>query len=133
MSSRRASTKLHPGWIVASVLLVIAAIGGGLTLFKTVQDPYRTTALLDTRLYLENANSLRGNTYQVTGTIRNFIRGNRSGRLFSIELEDNGKSVLPILIPESLNKINIQRGQTFAVRLTVDENGILHVEELRKV
>ena len=133
MSSRRASSKLHPGWIVASVVLVIAAIGGGLTLFKNVQDPYRTTAVLDTRLYLENANSLRGNTYRVTGTIRNFIRGNRSGRLFSIELEDNGKSVLPILIPESLNKMNIQRGQTFAVRLTVDENGILHVEELRKV
>ncbi len=131
MSSRRASSKLHPGWIVASVLLVVAAIGGGLTLFKNVQDPYRTTAILDTRLYLENANSLRGNTYQVTGTIRNFIRGNRSGRLFSIELDD--RSVLPILIPESLNKVNIQRGQTFAVRLTVDENGILHVEEMRKV
>ena len=113
------------------MLLVVAAIGGGLTLFKNVQDPYRTTAILDTRLYLENANSLRGNTYQVTGTIRNFIRGNRSGRLFSIELDD--RSVLPILIPESLNKVNIQRGQTFAVRLTVDENGILHVEEMRKV
>lgn len=102
-------------------------------LFRNVQDPYRTTAILDTQLYLENANSLRGNTYRVTGTIRNFIKGSRSGRLFSIEVDDAGKSVLPILVPESLNKMNIQRGQSFAIRLTVDENGILHVEELRKV
>jgi len=131
--SRRASSKIHPGWIVASLLLVALAIGGGLLLFKNVQDPYRTTAILDTTLYLENANSLRGNTYRVQGTIRNFIRGNRSGRLFSIEVDDVGKSVLPILIPESLNGVNIQRGQSFAVRLTVDENGILHVDEMRKV
>ncbi len=131
--SRRANSKIHPGWIAASVLLVVLAIAGGLTLFQNVQDPYRTTAILDTRLYLENANSLRGNTYRVTGTIRNFIRGNRAGRLFSIDVDDANKSVLPILVPQSLNQINIQRGQTFAIRLTVDENGILHVEELRKI
>ncbi|MEO7932798.1 MAG: hypothetical protein ABIT76_06545 [Chthoniobacterales bacterium] len=131
--SRRASSKIHPGWIAASVLLVVLAIAGGLTLFRNVQDPYRTTAILDTQLYLENANSLRGNTYRVTGTIRNFIRGNRSGRLFSIDVDDANKSVLPVLVPQSLNSMNIQRGQTFAIRLTVDENGILHVDELRKV
>lgn len=131
--TRRASSKIHPGWIVACVLLVAVAVGGGWLLFRNVQDPYRTTALLDTQLYLENANSLRGNSYRVTGTIRNFIKGSRSGRLFSIEVDDANKSVLPILVPESLNKINIQKGQSFAVRLTVDENGILHVEELRKV
>ncbi len=131
--SRRASSKIHPGWIVLCFMLVGIAIAVGWMLFRNVQDPYRTTAILDTQLYLENANSLRGNTYRVTGTIRNFIRGNRSGRLFSIDVDDANKSVLPILVPQSLNQINIQRGQTFAIRLTVDENGILHVEELRKV
>ncbi len=130
---RRASSKIHPGWIVVIILLVGLAISGGLFLFKNVQDPFRTTAILDTQLYLENANSLRGNTYRVTGTIRNFIKGNRTGRLFSVEVDDKGRSVLPILVPESLNKVNIQKGQSFAIRLTVDENGILHVEELRKV
>ncbi len=130
---RRASTKIQPLWIVASLLLTIAAIAGGFFLFRNAQDPYRTTALLDTGLYLENANSLRGNSYRVTGTIRNFIKGTTAGRLFSIEVNDDRQSVLPILIPETLNKINIQRGQTFSIRLEVDENGVLHVQELRKV
>ena len=133
MSSRRARSQVPVGWIAASIALALAAIGGGSLLFRNVQDPYRTTAQLDPQLYLENANSLRGNTYRIQGTIRNFIKGNRTGRLFSIELNDTGKSILPILIPESLNSVNIQRGQSFSVRLTVDENGVLHVEELRKV
>lgn len=130
---RRASSSLHPGWWLAALLLVGGAIAGGSLLFQTVQDPFRTTAKLETRLYLENANSLRGNTYRLDGTIRNFIRGTNAGRLFSVETDDETKGVLPILVPPDLNKITIQRGQRFSIRFEIDENGILRVQELRKV
>lgn len=131
--SRRASSSLHPGWWVAALLLIGGTAGGGYALFRTVNDPFRTTAVLDTEIYLENANSLRGNVYRVNGTVRNFIKGTNTGRLFSVEVDDPAKSILPIVVPAALNQMNIQRGQQFAIRFEVDENGILRVQELRKI
>ncbi|MCX7887966.1 MAG: hypothetical protein N3B01_12030, partial [Verrucomicrobiae bacterium] len=104
---RRASSKLHPGWLVAVGLLMAAAIAGGYWLWGKVNDPYRTIQPLDVLAYLENANSLRGNTYRVTGTVWNSLGWSpAAGRLFSVEV-GAGKpgDLLPLLVPASLNHV----------------------------
>lgn len=133
---RRASTSVHPLWIVAVLVFVTAAIGGGYFLKQRVADPYRTVAGFDVAAYLENANSLRGNTYKLTGTIVNSLAWSPgSGRLFSVEVAKSSASpdLVPVLVPVQFNKVNIQKGQRFLFKVEVDEKGILKVQELRKV
>ena len=137
---RRASFTIHPSWIITIVVLVMAAISGGYFLIGKVNDPYRTLTPLSVAAYLDNSNSLRGNSYKITGTIWNSLSDSlawtpASGRLFSIEvISENGSTdVLPLLIPAQFNFVNIQKGQQFIFKIEVDDKGILKVSGLKKV
>ena len=128
---RRASSNVHPAWLIAILVLLVIAIGGGYFLFNKVSDPFRTLAPLPISDYLENSSSLRGNVYRVTGTIDNQLAWSPTkGRLFSIDV---GKDVLPILIPAKFNSINVQKNQQFAFELTVADQGVLEVQDVKKM
>ena len=134
--SRRASFTIHPVWIVAIFILVAAAISAGYFLVGRVNDPYRTLSPLSVSAYLENSNSLRGNSYKITGTVWNSLAWSpTAGRLFSIEVDSgNGSTdILPLLIPAQFNNQNIQKGQRFTFKIEVDEKGILKAAGLKKV
>jgi len=132
--ARRASFAIHPVWIIMVFLLVVGAISAGKFLVGRVNDPYRTLAPLDVTAYLENSNSLRGNSYKVSGTIWNYLSSStKVGRLFSLEVSSGSPSeVLPIFIPAEFNSVNIQKGQHFNFSVEVDEKGILTVKDLKK-
>lgn len=128
---RRASSQHHPVLWIFVVFLILIFSAGGYYLYSRVSDPFRTLQALDTRLYLENANSLRGNLYKVKATIDNSLAWSPSkGRLLSVKTETG--DVLPVFIPASLNHVNLQKGQTFNFKIKVSEKGILHVEDLKK-
>jgi hypothetical protein len=133
--ARRASSVIHPAWIIVIILLIGGAIGVGYRLLSQVNDQYRTLTVLSVSEYLDNSNSLRGNTYKVTGTVWNSLAWSPTiGRLFSIEVEANNSiSLLPLLIPSTFNHVNIQKGQRYIFKIEVDENGILKVKDLNKV
>ena len=132
---RRASSSIHPFWILVVAILIVCAVMGGILLLNKINDPYRVIASLDVSLYLENANSLRGNTYKIKGTILNSLAWSpEAGRLFSIEVESRGGSdILPILVPIQFNHVNIQKGQKFFLKIEVDDKGILKTRDLQKV
>ena len=133
--SRRASSGNHPAWIAGVVGLVVVAIIFGYFLVGRVNDPYRTLSPLDVAAYLDNSNSLRGNSYKITGAIWNSLAWSPTvGRLFSIEVDSaNGSaSLLPLLVPSAFNHVNIQKGQHFIFKIEVDEKGILKVSGLNK-
>jgi len=128
---RRASFAVHPGWILLVILLVVGAIWGGTFLVSRVNDPYRTIAPLEVSAYLENANSLRGNSYKLTGTVWNYLDSSSwVGRLFSVQVDHE---IVPILIPREFNNVNIQKGQRFNFSVEVDSKGILVVKALQKI
>jgi hypothetical protein len=131
--SRRASSSVHPFWIIGAVALLAVATLGGWALYRSVSDPYRTITPLDVSVYLENANSLRGNVYKVTASVNTQLAwAPREGRLYSVEVE--GRSdILPLMIPASFNSINVQKGQRYFFKIEVGEKGILRVEDIRKV
>lgn len=133
---RRASFSIHPVWVAAIFILIAAAITGGYFLVGRVNDPYRTLSPLSVSAYLDNSNSLRGNSYKVTGTVWNSLAWSpTAGRLFSIEVEsgNGGTEILPLLIPSAFNHVNIQKGQRFTFKIEVDEKGILKAADLKKV
>ncbi|MBA3962980.1 MAG: hypothetical protein H0X40_13930 [Chthoniobacterales bacterium] len=130
---RRASSSLNPWWAIGVILLIVAAIFGGWALYKNVSDPFRTLTPLDVSAYLDNANSLRGNVYKVTGTVETQLAwAPLKGRLYSVAADDRN-DVLPLLIPASFNSMNIQRGQRYFFKIQVGEKGILLVQDIRKV
>ncbi|NBR70538.1 MAG: hypothetical protein EBQ51_07745 [Verrucomicrobia bacterium] len=132
--SRRAHQKtpqnLFFGLIAGFFLL--AAIGA--YVLQKGSNPYRTTEPLKPADYFENANSLRGNVYQVEGVILNALAQNpEKGRLFSISVTSESKKwPMPILIPAKLRQINLQKNQSYRAKCKVDDTGILVAEEIQK-
>ena len=126
---RRASSSFHPSWLVAALLVLIGAIGGGF-LLQSRSDPFRAVAPLPVKDYLENSNSLRGNVYKLEATIAKTIDWSaEAGRLFAVE---TGSDMLAVLIPPQFGQLNIERGQRYVLKLEVGDKGVLRVQEVRK-
>jgi hypothetical protein len=132
---RRASSSANPVWILAIVVFIVASMAGGYYLYNTASDPYRTLTALDTEAYLQNSNSLRGNTYKIRATIVDQLAWSaETGKLYSVEVEKStGSDVIPLLIPPEFNSINIQKGQKFYFQVEVGDKGLLKVKGIKKV
>lgn len=128
--ARRASSSAHPLWLTAAFVLVLAFAGGGYWIYSQLNDPFRTLTPFPVSAYLENSDSLRGNTYSIRGTIANQLGWSLKGRLYSIDI---GADVLPVLIPAEFNAVNLQKGQQFSLEIEVSDKGILQAKALRKV
>ncbi|HWB59061.1 MAG TPA: hypothetical protein VG733_06205 [Chthoniobacteraceae bacterium] len=135
---RRASSSANPIWIVLVVVFIVASLAGGYYLYNVARDPYRTLTTLDTHDYLTNANSLRGNTYKVRGTVfeSSLDWSATKGRIIEVDVDNGGSSNsedrLPLLVPPKFNDINIQKGQKFYFQVEVGDKGILTVSGITK-
>ncbi|MEO8204750.1 MAG: hypothetical protein ABI615_01125 [Chthoniobacterales bacterium] len=130
--ARRSRSKPNYLVIIIAVVLIIGALLGAKFFMTETGDPYRKYEKLDVGTYLENSNSLRGNTYKIEGEVMNDLAWSPTeGRLFSFGVDKNA-SVIPILIPTTLNSVNIQKGQRFVILLEVMDNGILRAREIAK-
>jgi hypothetical protein len=129
--ARRASSSAHPMWMLFAALLLVAAVAVGALLFNKSGDPYRTMTVLPVQDYLDNSNSLRGNTYKIDATVVESLKYSpTAGRLFSVEV--NGSDRLPVLVPAEFNHVNIERGQRFYFKVGVEEKGVLRAQEVKK-
>jgi len=130
--ARRGKSSIKPLWIIVAIALIAVAFIGSQLFLSATSEPYRATAELDAKAYLENANSLRGNVYKIQGEIVNALAWSPSaGRLFAISV-DKGNDILPVLVTPKFNDLNIQKGQRFFFMLEVDEKGILRTKNLTK-
>jgi hypothetical protein len=129
---RKARQNVGSGLVMIVAVGIIAFLAVGYWLVTRDIEPYRTVPVLDVAAYLENANSLRGNTYRIEGEVLNSLAWSpTSGRLIAIGVSE-GRDVLPVLVPTDLNQINIQKGQRFIFLIEVDEKGILKANNLTK-
>ena len=132
--ARRAHRQASPSlWLVLALGVVILGAGGSFFLQKE-GNPYRTVEKLKPGDYLENANSLRGNTYQLEGVIASSLGSSQEkGRLFSLRAPYGEKEwPLPILVPPGFRDLNLQKGQRYRLKIRVNDLGLLEVEEMTK-
>ncbi len=127
---RRASSSVNPAWFAIAAVVVVAVIAGGWALKGTVADPYRTLQAFPTTEYLQNSNSLRGNTYKVDGLVGEQLHYSKSARLITVEV--NGEPV-SIIVPAELRDVNVQKGQRLLFKVEVGEKGVLKAVGVKKV
>jgi len=133
--ARRAQSRFSIWHLIFGVAgLVGLVVLGSWVLFSNDEGSFRTLPELEVRDYLENANSLRGNTYRLEGVVNHSLAWSSSfGRLFSVRVGEGTESrLVAVLIPSELNSMNVQRGQRFVFRIEVVENGLLRVSEMEK-
>jgi hypothetical protein len=128
--SRRTKASVAPTKTLASVGGVLALmLGGYLLLGKS--DPFRTLSVFPTKEYLENANSLSGNTYKLEATVDKTLESSKEhGRLISVEV--GAGDMLPLLVPQSLGNLNVDRNQKLVFKVQVADNGLITASEIRK-
>jgi hypothetical protein len=128
--ARKKKSSPQPKWLIAIIGLAVVAFIGSQFFNSKETDPYRTIPLLDASSYLENANSLRGNTYKLKGTVAESLAWSpNSGRLIAITVDDEQ---LPLLVTPEFNSMNIQKEQNLIFVVEVDEKGILRTKKVSK-
>jgi hypothetical protein len=128
--ARRAQSSLPAGKIAVIAGGVVGLAALAYAVFGTAQDPFRTSSPFPVKDYLENANSLKGNTYRLEALVDKTLEvAPAVGRLFSVETAGD---MLPVLVPATLNGTNIERGQKLHFRVQVNEKGLLVASDIRK-
>lgn len=131
---RRVHRKVSPFlWVVLATFFL--GLGGiGAFFLQKDGDPYRTVEKLNPEDYLENSNSLRGNTYQLEGIIASSLGSSpEKGRLFGLRTKQGEREFsLPILVPPGYRELNLQKGQRYRLKVRVNDSGLMEVEELKK-
>ncbi len=127
--ARRASSSVNPVWLIAAAILVVGGVVL-LLLFKgTVTDPFRGLTPFPVADYMQNSNSLRGNTYKLDCVIGDQLKYAESGRLFTVEI--NGEPAA-LLVPAELREVNIQKGQRFIFKVEVGDKGVVKAVQAKK-
>ena len=122
------------GFLVIAALL-IKLIAGGLIGGGGESSKKRVSgnvSALNLTTYRNNANSLRGNVYQIEGRVEETLRWTADrGRLISFEASDSMDTIpVPVLVPEEFSNVNIERGTEMLMVVRVDRDGTLVAESV---
>jgi hypothetical protein len=134
--SRNASNKTSV-WVVVGAIAAIGVLAAvGFFFLSDGLSHYRGVPELSSSVYFENANSMRGNTYRLRGVVDTALGWSpATGRMFSflVGKENKGARPLPVLVPVALSHIDIQKGQSFIMKVEIADEGIITVLDMRKL
>jgi hypothetical protein len=124
--ARRASSSTNPALIIGIAVAVIAVIFGGKFLMSKKTESFSDVNPLAVQDLLDNGNSLRNNEYLIEGKIdERFFRDGNSSSVVSVRVKaDSGEEVVPVMIPEKFNNLNIEREQRYAFKVRFEQGGI---------
>lgn len=130
--ARRASSKSNTGTTIGILALVVVLLGVGYFFLNRKPSGF-TDPPLPIRAFLSNANSLRGNTYSVEGQVH-AIRPQDSGKFIHLRVADRrAEEHIFVIVPNTLNSINIEREQTYSFRVEIKKGGIPEALELKRL
>ncbi len=132
---RRASSRLHPGYIVGAIAVIAAIVFAGKSILGKSSKPFANTTPLSIEELLENGNSLRGNEYLVEGQVDEKLvwTGDR-GQLVSVRVETpGGDEFIGIEIPSKFNNLNIGVRQSYAFLVKFRDGGIAVATDVQRL
>jgi hypothetical protein len=134
---RRSRSALKPSLALPLLAGLILVLGGGYLGVKLASgkkganSSFHGVTQLDLEQYLENGNSLRGNTYQITGTVDAQLKWSPTlGRILSVQVDG---SPLPVKIPPELGSGSIQKGEEYRFKVQIEQDGLLVATTLEKI
>jgi hypothetical protein len=130
--ARRASSATNPAWFFAAALLIAGAIGVGWWIKARVSDPFRTLPALPVSEFMQNSNSLRGNTYKFSGVIGDQLGYNPSNRIFEVRVGGDAMAPVPVLVPSNFNHLDLRKEQRFQFKVEVGDKGLLLAKDIQK-
>jgi hypothetical protein len=129
MARKKSSSRSKSLLPIAAGFFVIIVLGF-VFLGSKDNSTHRTVPSLNVGAYLENSNSLRGNTYKLEGKVAESLAWSPdSGRLIAIEVDNE---IIPVLVTADFNDMNIQKEQRLVFLVAVDEKGILRTRKVEK-
>lgn len=121
--ARRASSKSNPAATIGILVAVLFLLGGGFFLLNRKPAGF-TDPPLPVEAFLNNANSLRGNVYSVEGRV-NSIRPRDEAKFVHLRVEaSGGDQHIFVVVPNTLNTVNIEREQKYAFKVEIEKGGI---------
>jgi hypothetical protein len=129
---RRASSRSNPATTIGIIAVLVLILGGGFLLLNGGKGGYSDPPLpLDA--FMSSANSLRGNTYSVSGRV-NSIRPRNNGKFIHLKVTNGAREEhLPLIVPNDLDDINIEREQQYRFRVEILQGGIPKALELSRL
>lgn len=124
--ARRASSSTNPILIIGIVVAVVALIFGGKFLMSKKTETFSDVNPLAVQDLLDNGNSLRNNEYLIEGKIdERFFRDGNTSSVVSVRVKaEAGEEVVPVVIPEKFNNLNIEREQRYAFKVRFEQGGV---------
>ncbi len=129
--ARRASRGSNPAPLIIIGILVIAGFAFAVTVLGKSKAPYSDLPALPVRDAIANGNSLRGNTYSVSGKVEErWVRNNYEGLHLR---EDSSDSSIFIRIPNALERPNLERERHYSFSVTVTAGGIIEATGVERL
>lgn len=124
--ARRASSNTNPSLIIGIVVALIVVIFGGKFLMSNKTETFSDVNPLTLQDLLDNGNSLRNNEYLIKGKIdERFFRDGNTSSVVSVRMKSEaGDEVVPVVIPEKFNNLNIEREQRYALKVRFEQGGV---------
>ena len=131
--ARRARKGVDYTQIIIIAAIVLAVGGMALFLASRTSDPFAGLQPLPVGEYMDNANSLSGSVFSLTGKITAKPRYTpNNGSIIFVDVDHAGEShELPVYVPVDLYGTNLNRGDTFTSRVEVRSLGRLALQEIK--
>ncbi len=113
-------------YAMIALAVIAALVIGKMALDKRAQH-FANTSELSIEEFRENANSMSGNEYQVTGKISEKLKWTSDrGQLISLSTEqaEGQQGNIGIMVPADINQVNLEKGHSYTFKVTINREGL---------
>ena len=113
-------------YAIIAIAVVAALIIGKIALDKRSQH-FSDVSELSIKDFQENANSMSGNIYRVSGKISEKLKWTSDhGQLISLSTEqaEGQKGNLGIMVPAGIDKVNLEKGHSYTFKVEINREGL---------
>lgn len=136
--ARRSRSKSNKKNNVAVYAIVAVAVLAALVIGKFILDKraqhFSNIDELSISEFKNNANSLSGSTYRVSGKIMEKLKWTPdNGQLVSVFTESEGSEggQIGIMIPSGIDKVNLEKGQSYTFKVKINREGLPIAEDVK--